>query len=252
MSPQQYEHNRLLRQRWLLSASAVLLRAHRVACLIAKANFDPNQPRVPSGNPDGGRWTRVAGWRFTRDDEAPPQPDDIPFLLTDLDPLDEEPPHFPQQRPTSSPERTAAMRRAARIMLRDAWRMTPPGRAVLAARWLIQYNPLIEAYNDPPRTLAELQERARNRRFGDFGYDVHHIVERTPAAQDGFPQSMIEAPENKVLISRLKHWELNSWFQTSHRGLGDMTPRQYVQNEPWEERRRIGLMGLKEMGVLIQ
>jgi hypothetical protein len=26
-----------------------------------KANFDPNQPRVPAGNPDGGQWTDAAG-----------------------------------------------------------------------------------------------------------------------------------------------------------------------------------------------
>jgi hypothetical protein len=28
--------------------------------LLAKANFNPNQPRVPRGNPDGGQWTRVS------------------------------------------------------------------------------------------------------------------------------------------------------------------------------------------------
>jgi hypothetical protein len=28
---------------------------------VIKANFDPNQPRVPAGNPDGGQWTRVGG-----------------------------------------------------------------------------------------------------------------------------------------------------------------------------------------------
>ena len=29
--------------------------------LALKANFNPNQPRLPAGNPDGGRWTRVGG-----------------------------------------------------------------------------------------------------------------------------------------------------------------------------------------------
>lgn len=28
---------------------------------VVKANFDPNQPRVPRGNPDGGQWTSVGG-----------------------------------------------------------------------------------------------------------------------------------------------------------------------------------------------
>jgi hypothetical protein len=31
--------------------------AFRLA-LDGKANFNPNQPRVPRGRPDGGRWTR--------------------------------------------------------------------------------------------------------------------------------------------------------------------------------------------------
>jgi hypothetical protein len=31
------------------------------AALFPKANFDPDQPRVPRGHPDGGRWTRIAG-----------------------------------------------------------------------------------------------------------------------------------------------------------------------------------------------
>jgi hypothetical protein len=29
--------------------------------LRSKANFDPNQPRVPAGNPDGGQWTESIG-----------------------------------------------------------------------------------------------------------------------------------------------------------------------------------------------
>src|SRR5687768_5067706 len=29
--------------------------------LALKAGFDPNQPRVPPGRPEGGHWTRVGG-----------------------------------------------------------------------------------------------------------------------------------------------------------------------------------------------
>lgn len=32
---------------------------------LRKANFDPNQPRVPAGNPDGGQWTDVGGEQAT-------------------------------------------------------------------------------------------------------------------------------------------------------------------------------------------
>lgn len=33
--------------------------------LFGKANFNPNQPRVPAGNPDGGQWTRIDGYSET-------------------------------------------------------------------------------------------------------------------------------------------------------------------------------------------
>ena len=29
--------------------------------LLQKAGYDPNEPRVPAGNPDGGQWTRDGG-----------------------------------------------------------------------------------------------------------------------------------------------------------------------------------------------
>jgi hypothetical protein len=43
-----------------LSALQVQVQLLRLE-LLAKANFDPAQPRVPRGNRDGGRWTRVGG-----------------------------------------------------------------------------------------------------------------------------------------------------------------------------------------------
>jgi hypothetical protein len=45
---------------WLAKADNVLVKARHLA-RVAKANFDPNQPRVPRGTPDGGQWTRVGG-----------------------------------------------------------------------------------------------------------------------------------------------------------------------------------------------
>jgi hypothetical protein len=42
-----------------LAGAAVTFRAAALQALLRKANFNPNQPRVPRGNPDGGQWTRV-------------------------------------------------------------------------------------------------------------------------------------------------------------------------------------------------
>jgi len=47
---------------WLMRAHVVEVRAARLAEIIrASAKFDPNQPRMPRGNPDGGQWTDGGG-----------------------------------------------------------------------------------------------------------------------------------------------------------------------------------------------
>ena len=45
---------------WLLHASVVEAK-HAQLARAFKAGFNPNQPRVPAGNPDGGEWTGSGG-----------------------------------------------------------------------------------------------------------------------------------------------------------------------------------------------
>lgn len=47
---------RCRRLSWLLRASVVEAK-HASLVLAFKSGFNPNQPRVPAGNPDGGQWT---------------------------------------------------------------------------------------------------------------------------------------------------------------------------------------------------
>ncbi len=42
-----------LRLRWQVNANRLMLAFYRFDALLRK-NFNPNQPRVPSGSPDGG------------------------------------------------------------------------------------------------------------------------------------------------------------------------------------------------------
>lgn len=51
---------RLRRVGWLLTASLVETKLRELKCAV-KYNFDPNQPRVPAGSPDGGEWTDAGG-----------------------------------------------------------------------------------------------------------------------------------------------------------------------------------------------
>jgi hypothetical protein len=46
----------VLRLRWLRAAAEVEKCAARIAHLL-RAKYDPNQPRVPAGSSEGGRWT---------------------------------------------------------------------------------------------------------------------------------------------------------------------------------------------------
>jgi hypothetical protein len=78
----------------------------------------------------------------------------------------------------------------------------------------------------------------------------YHIVERTSAEQDGFPRSQIEAGENKVLIPRYKHWEINAWYQTASKDFDGLSPRDYLRGKDWDERRKVGLDALIDHGVL--
>ncbi len=84
------------------------------------------------------------------------------------------------------------------------------GALLQALSWVPEHAASIKAYFDPPKSLEELrsdvQKPAR-------GYYIHHLVEPTPAGQEGYPRSLVDARENLVRISRLKHWEIAAWFQ---------------------------------------
>ena len=82
------------------------------------------------------------------------------------------------------------------------------------------------------------------------GYDIHHIVEQTQAANDGFPKEVINSPQNLVRIPRLRHQEINAWYQTGNKDFGGLSPRQYLSGRNWAVRRAVGLEALRKFGVL--
>ncbi|MGH6737335.1 MAG: hypothetical protein ACRECX_14855 [Methyloceanibacter sp.] len=54
----------LHRVRWALHSHLLETKLHALRCKV-RAKFDPNQPRVPAGNPDGGQWTDGGGGSST-------------------------------------------------------------------------------------------------------------------------------------------------------------------------------------------
>jgi hypothetical protein len=102
-------------------------------------------------------------------------------------------------------------------------------------------------YFDPPKTLDELQ---RERIAPKRGYDIHHIVEQTAARNSGFGEEAIDGPSNLVRISTFKHWEITAWYATRNLDFGGLSPRQYLVDQSWDERYRIGLKALSSVGIL--
>jgi hypothetical protein len=81
--------------------------------------------------------------------------------------------------------------------------------------------------------LKELQQDAAN---SQVGYDIHHVVEQTPARDSGFPESMIDGPDNLVRVPTVKHWLISGWYQTKNRDFNGMSPRDYLRDKGWDER----------------
>ncbi|NJO54782.1 MAG: hypothetical protein HC829_08040 [Bacteroidales bacterium] len=98
-----------------------------------------------------------------------------------------------------------------------------------------------------PKTLEELQAAVAVR---EKGYDIHHIVEQTPADRDSFARTLIDAPENLVRVPTLKHWEITAWFMQGKEDYGGLSPREYLLGKDWAERVRVGRQALIDVGVL--
>jgi hypothetical protein len=113
--------------------------------------------------------------------------------------------------------------------------------------WLKDYGDLVKAANDEPKFLEELQQGVGKHRPG---YDDHHIVEQTWAERFGFARSEIDDPSNLVSIPRLTHYRITGWYGTRNIDFNYLSPREYLRNKSWEERRQIGLGALVMFGVL--
>ncbi|MCO5129853.1 MAG: hypothetical protein M9932_04725 [Xanthobacteraceae bacterium] len=240
--------------------------------------YNPNQPRVPAGQPGGGRWTDGGGG------SAGPmgnvgfgdlsELDDFSDLFqiapyeTDLDgvqlageppegighnqgpPLDE-PPAIPEQRPQTRSERMDFVRSAVSWIGRVG-RYSPVVGMFLGA--LDQAEDLkgltdaIKTANDPPRSLEELQERVTLP--SDAGYQDHHIVGQFEQNRTRFGSEQIDSVDNLVRIPTLKHYEINAWYSRQDERFGNLSPRDYLRDKIFDEQRRIGLNALREVGVL--
>lgn len=250
---------RLVENRFAYQATAlqVLLAAKSLGWLSRKANFHPDQPRVPRGDPDGGQWTdtgRGAGQGESARVIRVSDDGNEPFYDGPDEDLDEsaiqEVFRIPHAHPGSMGETYAIIRPLAGAAARRAQGGMAPRQyleSIKAPEWVYRYRPHIEAYLSRPKSLKELQADVRN---AALGYDIHHIVERGPALLEGYPRAMINHPENLVRIPRFKHWEVTGRSMKINRQYSGLSPRQFLRNKSWAEKRQVGIDILKDSGVL--
>jgi hypothetical protein len=116
-----------------------------------------------------------------------------------------------------------------------------------APAWLREYYPHIDAYTQGPKSLSELQAGARSSRPG---YDIHHIVEKTPALENGFSKSLVNGPDNLVSIPRFKHWEITGWYARKSKDWDRLSPRMMLDPQRWSERYQFGLYALRKFQAM--
>jgi hypothetical protein len=238
-----------------LGAQISLFDAFSGAARELEKAWDPTKhPRWPAGAPDsqGGRFRPVNNDGDPNSEvrsaaETPP-----PGIGDNEGPPFDDLPDIPSEEPTSAQLRNTVVKGLARWALRRGIAMLIPGIGeavglLQIAEWIYDALPYINAYLDAPTSLEELQDAANN---PQEGYQIHHVVEQTPARQEGFPESQIESRENKVRISTLKHWQITGWYNMSNENYGGLSPRQYLGGKDWVERTRVGRDALILFGVL--
>src|ERR1700761_7625675 len=78
------------------------------------------------------------------------------------------------------------------------------------------------------KTLSQLLQDAQN---PQPGYQIHHIVEQTPARQEGFPNAQVDGPDNLVRIPTLKHWQITGWYGVPNDEFGGLSPERLSQGQ---------------------
>jgi hypothetical protein len=213
----------------------------RLQALVEKAGFREDQPRIPAGNGrESGKWRYIEGYAQGRQpgigDNGGPSLD---------------PPDPPKEPPSDKVSKTQAAKALARqIALVAARRAGPIGAAITvleAGHWLYSEWPSIRSYQDPPKSLTELQQQVGQRRPG---YEDHHIVEQGAGGREGFPRSMLNSVDNVVSVPTYKHHQITGWYNKPNPDFGMQSPRVYLRGREWSEHVRVGQMAMRRFGVL--
>lgn len=229
----------------------------RLGALIAKGGFDPSQPRVPAGNPDGGQWGNGSGQQPgvvpLLSDFLAVFPDAIAGAASGLElPSLSDAPDIPANQPGHAQAVTAVVKSSARWLqsAKDAGASSQARSffgQLLDTSWLRSHMPRIISYLDDPKTEQELQDAVSRPRAG---FDIHHRNERAAATVAGYPSSMISGRPNLMLVPTLRHWDVTGWYMTRNSEFGGLTPRQFLSDKDWNTRQAVDNRALRLYGIL--
>jgi hypothetical protein len=252
--------------------------------------YNPNQPRVPAGYPDGGQWTN--GWGGSaisakpsgdvrssaalpmgsvpiadaaRESAnlfslAPKEPDRTGIRLAgDLpegsDPSpstgDERPPEVPDKLP-ETPEGRNRLMRAAITWVARVGRHAPIVDVLFGAiDQLDQTNKLSAAIRSANDPRRSLAElQYRATLPTEDGYQNHHVVGQFEGNRKQFGNARIDEGSNIVRIPVVRHRDISNWYSTKNPEFGNVSPRDYLRGKSWDEQRELGLMVLRKFRVL--
>jgi len=162
-----------------------------------------------------------------------------------------EPPEIPTERPDNSADRMKVVWDLARWVARVRGILPVTAALDVAtenAEWLQFRKAAILSYDDPPKSLEELQSRVSL--TSERGYEDHHIEEQTLLRRLGFSWGEINVPDNVVRIPTLKHIDISAWYGRPNESFGGLSPRDYLRDKDAAERRRVGLDALALHGVM--
>jgi hypothetical protein len=234
--------------------------------------YDPNQPRVPRGHPDGGQWTDESGAGEGGNAEEV-NPGEVPFTDEEYEnvlAVQEEIRAILAEAGHRDALLVLAAHRRGGGKLEELKKMLGPLRDAVAE--LISTNQIARLYvllkivevsarnligyaSDPEEweeIIADEDFRSFDKpeQFKEFykhlsdpDRDWHHIVEKGA----NFPEWMKHNTVNMVKIPRAKHWEITQFYVTRNDDwpyLGQ-TPRAWLQGKSWEEHFEHGIDILK-------
>jgi hypothetical protein len=216
--------------------------------------YNPDEPRVPAGNPDGGQWTDGGDGGASAGalgDVAPgalASPLIDPVASTPDVPIHDAAFRLPRQGPDAEEDVAAAVQDTGynlapemQAVARDLYRLfmenggdTGALQSYLKERGLVvsELPDVLRSLFDPPRPLAALQTQNPPRGFlteGALlsclgptipGYEWHHIIEqsgqtRPDLTSDEGIQTWIQNTDNMVQVPVIKHFCVSGIMSSS-------------------------------------